>query len=161
MTRFDRDFEGIPASAVLTEGLDPNYRGGYRGMRMTASSGQAAYGAHRLSHIRDLETAGGFGGIHGPNELDDGGSLLPPGGHTGGVRPFSDAEMMRDFDSRGERYATDRYGPHPQESRAPSDSEGVEDWTLARPHEPDYGNRGMPPAGFSESWARGPMPGSR
>jgi hypothetical protein len=161
MTRYEKDFVGIPATDVTPEGLDPNYRDGYQGMRMSAKDGQAAYGAHRLSHQRDLETAGGFGGVHGSNGLPHNRSVLPPAGHTGGVRPFSDPELMRDFDSRGQRFATDRYGTTPGDELHPADADKVEDWTLARPHEPDSRDRGVPPAGFSEGWARGPMPGSR
>jgi len=65
MARYQTDFEGFPAAFGSPAGLDPNYRDGYRGMRMRGDGRQASYGAHRLARREDLETLGGFQGIYG------------------------------------------------------------------------------------------------
>ncbi|HUE97507.1 MAG TPA: hypothetical protein VMN39_12675 [Longimicrobiaceae bacterium] len=65
MARYEYEFKGITARFVEPEGMDPNYRGGYRGMRMQGREGRAPYGSHRLTHPIDMEEWGGFAGIHG------------------------------------------------------------------------------------------------
>ncbi len=159
MTDKDTEFAGIPATDVEPRGSDPNYGDGYQGMRMSAESGQAAYGAHRLIHHRDLETAGGFGGIHGSDNLPDANTIIPAEEKTGGVRPFGDPEMMRDFDTRGERFATDRFATSAEagDPSALSNDSGEADTGGGEPPvDGDDTNRGLPAAGFSESWTRRP-----
>jgi hypothetical protein len=161
MARYESEFEGIPGGFSAPTGMDPNYRDGYRGMRMQGEPGQAAYGLYRSLRSADLETAGGFEGIHDPTEM--GGLVtgdIQPGG--GGVRdPFTDAGFLHDFDSRGQRFAAD-----PPDTRAdlefPLSSDVDRPGGEAEgPIDPDYGNRGIPPGGYSEGWARGPTRGGR
>jgi hypothetical protein len=91
---YARDFMGIPARLRAARGRDPNYREGYRGMRMRGEGWQAGYGEHRSRREADLEPYGGFGGI-------DGGR--PPRGRgrpeDGGVRHPEDPRMLRMFNS--------------------------------------------------------------
>lgn len=107
MTRYEREFEGISSDAVPPEGQDPNFRGGYHGMRMNARNGQAAYGAHRLVRRADLESMGGFTGIHGPDRSTAEQDRRRDAEGAGGVRRLDDPEFLKDFDSRGIRYAED------------------------------------------------------
>ena len=41
MSRYEYEFSGITARFVEPSGMDPNYRGGYRGMRMIGRDGRA------------------------------------------------------------------------------------------------------------------------
>lgn len=113
MTRYIREFEGIPSEMTTPGGLDPNYRDGYQGMRMRTGPGQAAYGAYRFLHRAELGTVGGFEGIHGGRSLTPGqerllgvGDLVAPEDRDGAVVPTDDPEFLRDFDSRGIRFST-------------------------------------------------------
>ena len=160
MARYATDFEGIPGGFAAPTGMDPNYRDGYHGMRMRADPRQAAYGAHRRTRRSDLGTAGGFDGIHDAPEFD---WITPgPDGSPGGVRdPFTDDEFLRDFDARGQRYAPD---PASSSTDRELPVRQARDWERPHgmdPHETGYSNRGMPPAGYGEGWARGPMRGAR
>ena len=160
MSRYSTDFEGIPGGFAAPTGMDPNYRDGYHGMRMHGDAGQAAYGAHRRAHRHDLETAGGFDGIHDAPEFDWVASEPTTG--LGGVRdPFTDEEFLRDFDSRGQRFAPD---PQRRSSDRALPLRHGQDWEYpdeTEPYNPRYSNRGMPPGGYGEGWARGPMRGAR
>lgn len=111
MTRYEREFEGISSDAIPAEGQDPNFRDGYHGMRMTGGNGQAAYGAHRLLRRDDLESMGGYTGIHGPDGStpDEDRRRDERGG--GGVHRLDDPEFLRDFDSRGIRYSDEDRPP--------------------------------------------------
>lgn len=161
MERYAKDFEGIPGGFATPEGLDPNFRDGYQGMRMAAGPGQAAYGAYRLTREADLGTWGGFGGIHvrayRPRLSD---AVIPLEGGGAVTDPFHAPRFISDFDARGYRYSPtpdsgerERTGEQLQRSRRSRSTDDL--------HNPEYSNHGRPPAGFGEGWARGPMRGSR
>ncbi|HEX2094130.1 MAG TPA: hypothetical protein VHG28_17130, partial [Longimicrobiaceae bacterium] len=62
MARYEDDYYGksyrgfsLRPEPIGEDSLDPNYRGGYRGMRMQDGyGGQAAYGRYRARHAGDL-----------------------------------------------------------------------------------------------------------
>lgn len=163
MARYVDDYQGIPGHATEPRGMDPNYRGGYRGMRMGADPGQGAYGWYRWRRQRDLEGEGGFAGRGSPY---DHGYRGGPGHFYdwetrggGGLRdPRYDRDFLRGFnaytpDYRREgrwegRYARDYRGPGgpiPGNERYRS----------------GYANRGIGSGGFSEAWQHRPAHGSR
>lgn len=158
MTRYERDFLGIPAGFGTPEGLDPNYLNGYLGMRMRAHERQAAYGDHRLTHRSDLAGAGGFDGIHPRRRLGRRRPTGRPQPVDGRVAdPFRDDQFLADFDARRTRYAGEPEGRLALDRTQRSARVQPAD----RLYRGGYANRGIPPAGFSEGWARGPMRGSR
>lgn len=155
MARYEYEFNGITARFVEPDGLDPNYRRGYGGMRMRGRDGRAPYGSHRLTHPIDLDGSGGFGGIH-----EERGGAAREGwdwgegqGHFGQRRQ----ERLRSFNANSPGleggYASDR---DRRERRAPERT-----WAVPRTYRPGYSNRGMPDPGYSEAWARFPMRGGR
>jgi hypothetical protein len=161
MARYEREFSGMPALFTSPRGLDPNFEDGYGGMRMSGGRGRAAYGAHRFGHRYDLETEGGFGGIHGGSAQR--GYRRDPAweAHGGVVDPYMGRRPLDDFNAMSPRYA----GPR----RYRYDS-GMDDrqrhlpeprWTPSRAYRSGYTNRGVTDAGYSEGWAFGPMRGSR
>jgi hypothetical protein len=169
MSRYQRDFAGIPSRAEAT-GMDPNFQEGnpYGGMRMRGGRGRAAYGAHRWDREPDLETWGSFHGVHGPGRPFGGSRSRRPDPHpeweiSGGMRnPFTDERQQRDFDSRSR--LPERSGPPPRYGRDLERREGGpidRSWSPARGFRPGYSNRGVTDAGYSEGWARGPMRGAR
>jgi hypothetical protein len=95
---YARDFMGIPARLRGEAGRDPNFRGGYRGMRMRSEGWQAAYGWHRWTHEGDLGPHGAFGGVHGGRPR-----RAAPGQQDGGVRSRYDRELLRTFNASSER----------------------------------------------------------
>jgi hypothetical protein len=151
MARYEMDFVGTRAVFGEPRGLDPNYRGGYGGMRMRGGWGRAPYGAHRFARAADLETAGGYGGMYG-------GGSRPPRPRAeweerGRVRDsFRDRAMIEDFNAHSPGLAR---GGRPQ---AAGYGHELERGTRYRP---EYSNRGTGPAGFGEGWGRGPMRGGR
>jgi hypothetical protein len=167
MTRYQRDFAGI-RGAGEARGMDPNFRNGYGGMRMGGGNGRAPYGAYRWDRARDLETWGGFEGW-GPDGRGRGGAgrgrpeFHPDVEQRGGLRsPYGDERILREFNTRSPELSRNRgrtrYGGEmePRE-RGPVDRP----WSPQRDFRPEYSNRGVTDAGYSEGWARGPMPGAR
>ena len=166
MARYVDDFQGIIGHDLPGRGMDPNYRGAYGGMRMAGGGYQAAYGRYRLGHAEDFGGSGGFrgryGGATGP------GIGRPRGGGPGrydrewsggGVRNIRyDRELLHEFNAnspalrRGGRYDMEHLRPLPR---------GVAPWSRGRGERPDYSNRGVSDAGYSEGWAWGPMRGAR
>jgi hypothetical protein len=161
MSRYSSDFEGIPGGFSRPTGADPNYRHGYRGNRMGAEPGQAAYGAQRRRDRYDLETWGGFRGIHpgGRHHGFDRGTRSAAGG--GGMRdPFRDREFQRGFNANSPAFGPGERGSGQYDSSF--DNRGPQpDWLPERRLRRLETDRGVPPAGFGEGWARGPMRGSR
>lgn len=157
MARYENEFNGIPARFSEPHGADPNYTGGYGGMRMRGWGGRAPYGEHRAHHLDDLGGSGGFGGIH------RGVQPVPARGYDRewqeetDQRPFRNQRMMREFNSNSPAlrrgYGREMEGPR---ERAPQ-----RDWAIQRGYRQGYSNRGMSDAGFSENWARFPMRGGR
>ncbi len=139
---------------------DPNYDdGGYWGMRMRRSPGLAAYGWYRRDWSDDLETAGGFGGIHGPIEYRGGPRGEASWEEGGVVEADRDLRVIRDFNARSPMYEGDATtGNH----LVLSDETGsVRPWEVRGLYSGEYTDRGLTDAGFSEGWARGPVPGAR
>jgi hypothetical protein len=161
MARYETEYQGIPAAFAEARGLDPNYRDGYWGMRMTGGGGRAAYGMLRARLSQDLETAGGFGGIHGHS---DRAQIRSRYGReeSGGVRdPFRDLDFIRDFNARspmydGDRRSGERYPAGPRDQIAHERS-----WSPNRTEDGHYGDRSISEGGYGEVWARGPMRGAR
>ena len=154
MARYSYDFMGIRGNAGNPRGMDPNYRGGYGGMRMHGDDAQAAYGRHRATHPEDFQGSGGFRGARGGYDRGWGG---------GGVRDLrNDPRAMRDFNANSpvvryggdygrRRYGSD-YGRGGAPRRAPEHFQGERF---------DYANRGLGSGGYGEGWAWGPMRGAR
>lgn len=157
MARYVDDYQGISGQFERPRGIDPNYRGPYRGMRMRSEPGQAAYGRHRLTHPEDFEGSGGFLGRYGRRGLYTGEFEAGYGGQGGGggVRDLRrDRQALREFNAnspqlRGEQ-GYDRDARPRREPRFPH----------PRYDRPDYANRGIA-GGYSEGWAWGPMRGAR
>jgi hypothetical protein len=164
MPRYAEEYGNIPARGY-DRGMDPNHRGGYRGMRMISGPHQAAYGWHRWTHGHDFEGSGGFRGRHG--RQDEGGrerflNFRPRydrdlrGG--GGVHDWRyDTEYLRDFNSNSSRFEPDgRWGRGTGPRRGagrPSRYDGGFRWERQRGQANE--------AGFADSWAWGPMRGAR
>jgi hypothetical protein len=170
MARYVSDYDPSSGRHFTPGGADPNYRGRYRGMRMDAEGGQAAYGRYRWMRERDLGGSGGFAG-----EAYGGGGRGNRGGgrydaqqrrpsvydwemrRDGGLRdPRTDRELIRGFNANspalqpGTRW---RYeGDYPAMGRHP-----VED---GRPRT-SYPNRGLSSGGYAEAWQHRPGHGSR
>ena len=155
MARYVDDYQGISGHRDRARGMDPNYRGGYGGMRMRAEEGQAAYGAYRVTHPQAFQGSGGVAGRYAPRhgsgrpERGQGGYDREWGG--GGVRELRrDPDAMREFNARSPMLRDRGYD---REQRP-----------LGRGPERDrfgYSNRGISSAGYAESWAWGPMRGAR
>jgi len=150
------EFVGIAAVFREPTGLDPNFDGGYRGMRMGAGWGRAAYGAHRRDREWDLESVGGFGGIHpssgppvGEQRWEEHGRVAPAFDEPGLLRDFNAASPA--LESTSEAGALER-----REKVLPE-----RPWMPQGVAQPGYGNRGLAPGGYSEAWARWPMRGGR
>lgn len=152
---------------------DPNWRGGYRGMRMHGEGRGAPYGWHRMTHAGDLEDFGGFRG-HGEPRVtpffhrydrdlrtrEDRGlrgydrALRDASG--GAQRSLYDREYLRDFNSRspglgasgqGGRPGGQRYdrGLRPGRAGSPGGSE-----VARRGFDPEYANRGRGSGGYTD-----------
>lgn len=111
MARYEREygesmrgFDMRPGRSGV-RGADPNYRGGYGGLRMEPGyGGQAAYGWHRATHRDEL---GGYGGYRGVDRRYD---------QMGGYRtnPVYNGEYENQYGSRGHnirRGYDNGYGP--------------------------------------------------
>jgi len=162
MERYEDEFMGIPGGFAEARGLDPNYRDGYGGMRMRGGNGRAAYGDHRLMRAQDLETEGGFGGIH---PIRDDGYLERIAGRwedEGGVGdPFANPRLLRDFNAHSPEYGPPRPFRYDQEMEGSQRRMRERDWSPRRAYREGYTNRGVTDAGYSEGWAYGPMRGAR
>lgn len=164
MARYVDDYQGIVGHDVAPRGMDPNYRGGYGGMRMGGGRAQAEYGWYRMRHPDDFEGSGGFAGFSGrydramkPRQLYHG-AVQHGGRGDGGVRSLRyDRELLRDFNANSPALSRER-GRYDVEQRRPL-PRGISPWS--RRQEPGYSNRGIVDAGYAEGWAWGPMPGAR
>lgn len=158
MARYAYDYQGIPARLRYDNGMDPNFRGGYRGMRMTGGDWQAAYGRHRLHHAGDLETAGGFYGRGLRGEYPRMRERLPEETAGGGTRDRRyDRDLLRQFNAnsvrlRGEGRGSEERGAEGREVDRPRRQRGGNEF--------GYTNRGLSESGYSQGWARGPMRGA-
>lgn len=169
MARFVDRYQEISGHHEPPRGMDPNYRGRYRGMRMGAEPGQGAYGWYRWRHADELGGNGGFpgrspGAKQGRHDAYDS-HLRRPRSYDwelggGGVRDARyDRQLLHDFNAnspalRGEGRPQGRYGvDYRQRGSHP----------IPRPTENRFGytNRGIGSAGFSESWAPSPGRGAR
>jgi hypothetical protein len=172
MASYESDYGDIRAAGGAPRGLDPNYRGGYGGMRMRGSQHQAPYGFYRQHHTAELEHLESHGRRPGPYDRE----LAPPrtrpdhptrydretppdgAVHDWRERPDAirhynaNSPILRDG-GRREDHQVASAGRELRRGRQPYGTDG-------RPRG-DYGNRGLSGSGFSEPWARGPMPGSR
>ena len=153
MARYEYEFSGIPARFVEPSGMDPNYRGGYRGMRMSGRDGRAPYGSHRIAHPGDMEGWGGFGGIHEGRVPTAGWDWGEGHSHYGARR----TQLIREFNANSP--ALRRQSPSDEDRRQRQLPE--RDWAVPRNYRPGYSNRGLSDSGFGESWARFPMRGGR
>lgn len=54
MARYIYDYQGMYGVPLPTDGMDPNFRGGYHGLRMEGGPRVAAYGEYRARHRSDL-----------------------------------------------------------------------------------------------------------
>jgi hypothetical protein len=155
MARYVHDFRDTTGEARPATGMDPNYRGRYRGMRMGAEGGQGAYGWYRWRHAGELGRGDRYDRSYGPGrfydwEMRGGGGLRNPRYDREFMRGFNaDSQMFRDEGRREGRYGTDyrERGGHPIQR-------DVRDRF-------DYTNRGLSSGGYSEAWAHRPGPGSR
>ena len=165
MARYINDFRGMSGAPRPAQGHDPNYRGGYRGMRQGADPGQGAYGWYRRQHPFDLEGSASRGEamLSGYNTYDRNfrqGRFYDWEMHGGGGlrNPRYDRNFLRSFNANSQayrnegrfegRYGTDyrERGDHPMGDSA---------------YRFDYGNRGLNNSGFSEAWQHRPGHGSR
>lgn len=162
MARYVDEYQGISAHDEPPRGMDPNYRGGYGGMRTRGGHGQAAYGRYRMGHADDLGGERGPFGMYGgrgmytgeyeagydrpaPRGYDRGyqGRGYDRGWQGGGVHGYADDRMVW---GRGPGYDRDMGGPPRGHERG---------------YWPGYSNRGLSRGGYSEGWAWGPMRGAR
>jgi hypothetical protein len=138
MARYDHWYEGISARPEPPRGMDPNYRDGYRGMRMQGGPWQAEYGRYREYHQDSLDfrrgsPVSGYGDDY---------ELTPT---------LYDPQSGLDDGSGYVRYEPDlRGGRDPQRGPGP-----VPGYRFG------YGSRGLNAGGYSPGWAFGPMRGSR
>ena len=163
MARYVDDYQGIPGHASAPRGMDPNYRGGYRGMRMGGDPGQGAYGMYRWRHQRDLEGEGGFTGRGSPYDA----------GYRGGPRRFYDFETRGGGGLRNPRYDRDflrgfnAYSPEYRREEGRERGYGGDYRAEGGPipshdrYRFGYTNRGLGSGGFSEAWQHRPAHGSR
>lgn len=160
MARYESEFAGLSAGFRQPSGADPNYRGGYRGMRMWGGEGTAPYGGHRYRHQGDLGGSGGWSGIH-PHYEPRMSRVYDAEQRRSGVRRFGDPRLMHDFNASSPAYR----GRRPQwsgEEFRPTRREGSDrDWDVDRRYRGGYSNRGVGEGGYSEPWARFPMRGGR
>lgn len=113
MPRYEDDYRGgsfrgfsMRPEPIERDSMDPNYRGGYQGMRMNpGAGGQAAYGRYRQLRERDLGGSGGFRGEEPPTRYD------PRTGtyHRGGTGGYD-----RDYAGARERGGWHGYDPGPR-----------------------------------------------
>lgn len=162
MARYTDEYEGITGGFRPPRGLDPNYRGGYHGMRMEGGPEQAEYGRYRLRHRDDFQGVGGFdGGYSGyyGGRRERSAPDHYPEREWGGLRdPRYDREFIRDFNANSPVLRRGgRYGSEMERGRGPDDAPGRTHWG----YDPRYANRGLSSSGFGEGWARGPMRGAR
>jgi hypothetical protein len=140
MARYDHWYEGISARPESPRGMDPNYRDGYRGMRMQGGPSQAEYGWYRMRHQDDL----GFRRGSPVRGYGDDYELTP-------VRYDPESGRIGGGGVHGRRYD----GPY----------HGGADRQLGPGPVPGYrfrySNRGLTGGGYSDAWAFGPMRGSR
>ena len=57
MGKYVYEYQGMYGVATPPQGLDPNYRGGYRGGRMAGNATEAEYGTYRSIHLPELGPA--------------------------------------------------------------------------------------------------------
>ena len=168
MARYIHDYQDMSGDPLPPRGMDPNYRGRYRGMRMGADPGQGAYGWYRRQHQRELEGSGGFMGQSPPRGSSGGYDREQGFGRPydwemhggGGLRnPRYDRDFLRGFNAnsqayRGEGRHEGRYGTDYQERGGhPIDRDTRQRF--------GYANRGLSSSGFSEAWQHRPGHGSR
>jgi hypothetical protein len=160
MSHYVDDFAGISARFTRPTGYDPNYRGGYRGLRTVGGAGRAAYGAHRYLSRGELGTMGGYGGIHDAPGRPGRGEEEEVAGR---VRdPFRDERLLRQYNSRSPSLADRARLPRSRSyDREVTRRERDRDWVLDHRYRGEYSNRGMPPAGFSDGWSRALLGRSR
>jgi hypothetical protein len=165
MARYVDEYQGIYGDMYRTDGMDPNYRGGeYRGQRMRGAggSGPAPYGLYRLRHADDLGTEGGFPGLQRIVGYDaDHRRLGRPrelaGRETGGVRDPRDPELLRQFNAHSPALRAGEWA----ERRGEDFQRGGHPTAPDETYRPGYGEPGKGEGGYTDAWARGPMPGSR
>jgi hypothetical protein len=159
MYRDDEEYTGdIPANFSTQrpgEGLDPNHRGGYMGMRTEGGAWQSEYARYRAHHSDDLGGYGGFWGLEEPSRrppVDYGAGSGSTAAEGGGVQDsFADLEYLKDFNADSPALAEPAA---PMEPQAPSAPFGIN---------PGYANRGLA-GGYSQGWLgatakpRGPSP---
>lgn len=159
MDRDDEEFTGgIPANFSAKrpgEGLDPNHRDGYLGMRTEGREWQSEYARYRAHHRDDLGGYGGFWGLEEPSRRAPSDYGAGPGSSAaegGGVQDsFADLEYLKDFNAESPALAE---SAAPLEPQAPAQPFGMN---------PTYANRGLT-GGFSQGWLgatakpRGPSP---
>jgi hypothetical protein len=172
MPRYSSDYGGIPANPSENRGMDPNHRNGYQGMRMYGGPRQAAYGWHRWTHERDLETSGGFHGRHEGTPGESRGQFGRPrydqdhrGG--GGVHDLRhETRYLRDYNADSIRFREEgsRAGERQQRERSNRDAVAG-DRVRRRGYDTGfsrgYGNRGLSDGGYSESWTPSSARGRR
>jgi hypothetical protein len=174
MSRYMKDYGGIPAKPFANQGMDPNHRNGYQGMRMYGGPRQAAYGWHRWMHERDLEMNGGFHGRHEGLAADSPGRIgRPPRRYDqdlrggGGVHDLRyETQYLRDYNADSIRFRDEgaRGGGRQERERSDRDA-GAADRSRRRGYDTgfsrSYGNRGVSDGGYSDSWNPGSMRGRR
>lgn len=163
MARYTDEYEGITGGFRQPRGMDPNFRGGYQGMRMGGGPNQAEYGRYRMRHPGDFQGSGGYQGGYGAYYTGEGGRYAAdyrPEWHGGGLRdPRYDRGLMHDFNANSPmlRSYRGRYGRDMERPRHAGEAPG----STHQGYDPRYANRGVSSSGFSEGWARGPMRGAR
>lgn len=159
MHRDDEEYTGgIPANFTANrqgEGLDPNHRNGYMGMRTEGGPWQSGYARYRAHHSDDLGGYGGFWGLEEPSRrapTDYGAGPGSSAAEGGGVQDSAaDLEYLKDFNSESPALAEPRV---PTEENPPAHPFGMN---------PGYANRGLA-GGYSQGWLgatakpRGPSP---
>ena len=137
MTRYEHWYVGVSARPEPPRGMDPNYRDGYRGMRMQGGAWQADYGRYREHHQGSL----GFRR----------GSPVRGYGYDYELTPtrYDPESGRRD----GAGYRPDRSFRGPlDEQRGPGFVPGYRFRGTSR---------GLTAGGYAPGWAFGPMRGSR
>lgn len=175
MARYIDEYRGISGHDEPPHGMDPNYRGGYGGMRMGGHPGQAAYGRYRMGHGDDLGGANGAFGMYPGRGMYTGeyeaGYDRPGhrgyepnwhgGGYDRGVRGGRGGGGVHGW--RDDRMVWGR-GPGYDQGMGGRTQPGRYDRSMFghdRGYRPGYANRGVGSGGYSEGWAWGPMRGAR
>jgi len=160
MNRDDEEYTGgIPANfpaKLQGEGLDPNHRDGYLGMRVEGKEWQSEYARYRAEHSQDLGGYGGFWGLEEPSRRSPRDYTAGPGSSAaagGGVQDSAaDLEYLKDFNSES-----------PALEAAPEPSTEQNPPVHPFGYNPSYANGGLA-GGFSQGWLgatakpRGPSP---